>query len=155
MDADRQLERVQIAYAFALDRRDPIALRDVFREDATFAMYRPGESEPYVEIQGLEHIGGIVDAMSVRYARTMHVMSNSRSSVDGDDASGSVYCIAHHLIDDDGPPREVVAYIVYDDSFRRGDDGEWRIQRRDVRFQWIGEHAVLSWEDGAERGRFN
>ena len=148
-------QRLQNDYALALDGRDRDALRAVFHPDASFALYRPDEVEPYGVIEGHDQLAGIVDGLRDRYAKTMHVMTNHVSTVHGNDATGSVYCVAHHLIVDGGALREFVAHLHYVDTFRCGADGAWRISRREVRFQWSAEHPVLSWDEGAVRGRLS
>lgn len=152
-DVALELQRLQIAYATALDRRDADLLRDVFQHDAELALFRPGDHEAYAVIAGHEHLAGMVDAMAARYAATMHALSNHTCDVRGDDAEGSAYCVAHHLIEEDSERRQFVVHLRYDDAFRRAPDGTWRIARRAIRFQWSHEHPALDWDVGAARGR--
>jgi 3-phenylpropionate/cinnamic acid dioxygenase small subunit len=147
------LRDLQYAYASAVDRRDPDALLAVFHADVVLRVFAPDTDEPLMEGRGREQLALMTEVMSQRYARTMHVMTNTSSSIDGDTATGEVYGVAHHLILDDGPPRKFVAYLRYDDAFGREPDGTWRITRRDIRFLWSEETPVLPWETAIERGR--
>jgi hypothetical protein len=148
-----ELQRLQIAYATALDNRNREGLYGVFSPDAVFAVYGPDETEPTTEIQGHEQLPFIVDGLGQRYAKTLHVMTNHACQTEGDGATGTVYCTAYHLILDDGAPREFVARLRYVDSFRRDGDDSWRIARREARFLWATEHAALDWETAQKRGR--
>ena len=155
LDASTALElrNLQYGYASAVDRRDAVALRAVFHPDATYRVFEPDADQPRVEIRGNEHLALMTEAMRQRYAKTMHVMTNCTSSIEGDTATGEVYGVAHHLILDDGPPRTFVAHLRYDDAFGRGPDGTWRITQRDVHFLWTEEGSALPWETAIERGR--
>jgi SnoaL-like domain len=78
--------------------------------------------------------------MIKRYPKTYHVLGQSTYEIDGDVATGEVYCMAHHLTPDPGadPPAgtNYVMFIRYDDEYRAGADGEWRIADRRVLIDW-------------------
>lgn len=149
-----ELRNLQLAYAAALDRRDPDALRAVFHHDATLRVFEPDATEPGVEIRGHEQLVFMIDAMRTSYAKTMHVITNCTSSIERDTATGEAYCVAHHLILDDGEPRKVAAYVRYIDEFWRAPDDAWHISKRDIHFLWTEESPVLPWETAVVRGRF-
>ena len=144
VSAAMQLRDLQYAYASALDRRDPVALRAVFHPEATLRVFEPDADEPRSETSGHEQLVLMIDAMRKRYSKTMHVISNTAASIQPEVATGQAYCVAHHLIAEDRP-RTFVAYLWYDDEFRRGPGGAWRIWRRDIRFLWAEERPALPW----------
>ncbi len=145
---------LQYGYGAALDRRDAAALRAVFDPDVVFRVFPPDADEPFAESRGDGQLAMMVEAMADRYAKTMHVMSNPTSTIDGDEATGSVHCVAHHLIVEEDAARTFVVYLRYDDEFRRGRDGEWRIVRRDARFLWTEDGGpVVAWDAARARGR--
>ena len=148
-----ELRNLQYAYASALDRRDSAALCAVFRPDATLRMFDPDADEPRAELRGHEQLALMPEAMGGLYAKTMHVITNCMSSIDGEEATGQAYCVAHHLILDDGAPRQFAVNLVYEDHFRRSPGDTWRISRRDIRFLWAEESRVLNWETALVRGR--
>lgn len=148
------LRSLQDAYASALDRRDPAALRAVFSRDAVLSVFEPDAVEPSSEIRGHEQLVLMIDAMGQRYAKTLHVITNSSSSIERDAATSQAYCVAHHLILDDGEPRKVAAFLRYGDEFRREPGDAWRISRRDIHFLWVEESPVLPWQTALTRGRF-
>jgi hypothetical protein len=65
----------------------------------------------------------------------MHVVSNHRVEVDGDRASGVVYCLAHHNTVCDGVPHNLVMTIRYHDRYRRTAAG-WRFEHRKIVRFW-------------------
>jgi ketosteroid isomerase-like protein len=152
--AAHQLDNLRYGYAAALDRRDAEALRAVFHPDATIRIFPPGADAPAAETRGHDAIGMMTSAMADRFAATMHVISNPRSEIEGNSASGSAYCVAHHVILDSDSARSFVAYLRYDDTFGRQADGSWLIVNRDIRFLWCEEgNLPLGWEEATVRGR--
>lgn len=148
-----ELRNLQLAYAFAIDRRDPVSLCAVFRDDAVLRVFAPDAEEPLVAAEGHDQLVLMIDAMRERYAKTMHVMTNSTSSVEGGAVTGEVYGVAHHLILDNGGPRTFVAYLRYEDLFWQTSGGDWRIAQRHVHFLWTEERPALPWESALGRGR--
>jgi hypothetical protein len=149
------LRNLQFTYASAVDRRDPVALRSVFHADALVRVFAPDADQPLVEARGHDELVLMIDVMRERYAKTMHVMTNSTSSIQGDAATGEVFGVAHHLIDDDGQARTFVACLRYEDQFGRVPGASWRITQRDVRFLWSEERPALPWESVLVRGRLS
>jgi hypothetical protein len=78
-----------------------------------------------------------IPALLARYDQTFHFVGLHRIVVDGDAATGHVYCDAHHRTG----RRDLVMHIHYEDRYRRGADG-WRIGRRDVRVLWIDTREI-------------
>jgi len=155
MDAEtvQQLTDLHYAYAAALDRLDPAALRGVFHADATLRVFEPDADEPRSQASGHDQLVLMIDAMRARYAKTMHVITNiTASALEPGTAAGRAYCVSHHLLRRDGPPAKFVMHLVYEDEFRCDPDDSWRIQQRDIRFQWAEESPVLPWPEALGRG---
>jgi len=150
-----QLRELTHRYAWALDDRDPVALCRLFHPDAVLRIFPPGAEEPPVESRGHDQLVLMVQVMRQRYERTMHIVSNDIFSVAGDRATGQVYCVAHHLIREDGRTRKVAAYLTYRDSFRLDPTEGWKFSQRDIHFLWIEEAPVPAWEEAVERARLN
>jgi hypothetical protein len=148
-----ELRRLHDAYAAALDGNDPEGLLAVFSEDARLRMFDPGATEPSAEVVGHDQLVYMPTVMAERYAKTMHVITNSSSKVDGDQATGDAYCVAHHMIEGDAGPYKVVIYLRYHDEFTWGTDARWRISSRDIVFLWAEEVAVLAWPVAQQRAR--
>ena len=106
------------AYARSVDRRDADAFLAVFTDDGVL-------ETPAGSRRGRAQLAEILDRIAV-YARTFHLVGQATYDLDGDAATGEVYCMAHHW-NEDGSGH--VMYIRYHDRYRR-DAGGWRISER-------------------------
>src|SRR4051794_2325684 len=142
--ADRsELHELAYRYAAAVDARDQEAFLDVFHEDARLSTYGPGATEPFAVQTGHAELATIPEMMRERFAATMHSMTNHLVALDGDTASGTVYCTARHLFENAMGGMDLVVVIWYEDLYRR-DHGTWRIVDRQIHFLWTETHATLS-----------
>jgi hypothetical protein len=72
-----------------------------------------------------------------QYVATMHFNGQSTISLDGDQATGESYCLAHHLsVAEDGQRTLTVASIRYLDQFVR-QNGQWLFAERRLMVNWI------------------
>jgi hypothetical protein len=70
----------------------------------------------------------------------MHLIGNHLAQPDGgDDATGTTYCIAHHLRED---RTNLVMMVRYLDRYRRATDGDWLIADRRVEVLWTETRQV-------------
>ena len=131
-----RLELADLAYAYAaaLDERDVAGFAALFTEDAHLGVYEPDAELPLLGYDGRTEIAQAVGLLDP-YGETMHVVSNHRVEVDGDQASGVVYCLAHHNTVRDGAPHNLVMTIRYHDRYRRTGDG-WRFTHRKIVRFW-------------------
>jgi len=120
-------------YAAGVDRRDTELFLSAFDpEQGRLLVFDPSEaSEPRGTRHGGDELAGVISSIA-RYDKTFHMLGNARYDVDGDTASGEVYCTAHHLASD---RTDHVMYIRYRDDYRRSEDG-WRIVERRVLVDW-------------------
>ena len=130
------LQKLAVAYARGVDRRDRALFLSAFHHRATLTV-------PSGEVlRGHDQIGDVTETIS-RYDRTFHFLGQSAYEPpdEGLDpkgtASGEVYCIAHHWTH--GRPAWVM-YIRYHDIYRRYDDSGWLIAARRVVVDWEGRH---------------
>jgi SnoaL-like domain len=138
------LRSVAASYAAGVDRRQLDLFLSAFHPGATLAVHRPRaepESEPLL-MRGHAEIGRVVQLIA-RYPMTFHLLGQGRYEVHGDQASGEVYCVAHHYAPSDEGARNHVMYIRYDDIYSRDRVGTWKIERRDVRTDWTETRWVL------------
>lgn len=135
-----ELYDLSARYAAGADRRDAALFVSVFLSDARLRRYDPADvSEPATDRQGhdaLAEIPGLLD----RYAKTFHHLGQARFDVDGDVATGEVYCTAHHLTRDQ-PPVSHVLHIRYQDRYRRV-EGQWGIEDRQVLVDWTEQRSL-------------
>jgi 3-phenylpropionate/cinnamic acid dioxygenase small subunit len=128
-----ELNDLAYAYASALDERDVDGFGALFTPDGHLGVYEPDAQQPLLGYDGAEiaRAVGLLDD----YGETMHVVSNHRVEVDGDEGSGVVYCLAHHTTVRDGAPFNLVMTIRYQDRYRRTDAG-WRFSERRIVRLW-------------------
>jgi ketosteroid isomerase-like protein len=124
------------AYARCADTRDAAGQMALFTEDTHFVVYMDARNpEPTQELNGREALAPVFDALNA-YAATMHFNGQSTVELDGDQATGVSYCLAHHLTEaPDGTRTLMVASIVYLDTFVKRDDG-WLFAERRLMVNW-------------------
>jgi ketosteroid isomerase-like protein len=136
-------------YAAGVDRRDVDLFLSAFHQDGCLLVFQPSESrEPRGTRRGRAELADVITRIS-RHDRTFHLIGNSRYEVDGDHATGEVYCEAHHL---DGLDERVdervdggtdhIMYIRYQDAYEKAADGAWRIAERRVLVDWTETRTI-------------
>jgi hypothetical protein len=88
-----------------------------------------------------ERISRIPESIQ-RYAKTFHVLGQSTYDIGDGEATGEVYCIAHHLTPDQHGGTNYVMYIRYQDVYRPDVDGRWKFARRALRVDWTETRAA-------------
>jgi hypothetical protein len=129
-------------YASSVDRRDVGSFVELFTGDAELSVHDPAEAGAPSRVRRGRGELSEVPHLIARYPKTFHFVGNSLYEIDGDAATGEVYCVAHHLIDDPVAVTARVMVIRYLDNYQRGDDGRWRISRRRVLVDWIETHPA-------------
>ena len=134
--ADRvALRHLVDSYAVGCDRRDIDILQACFVAGGTNTVHwLDRDPTSMTAPHDLERI----PTGLARYDRTFHFVGNHRVELDGDAASGDVYCFAHHITG----TNDFVMAIRYEDRYTRTPDG-WRIATRDLRLQWTANETIL------------
>jgi ketosteroid isomerase-like protein len=136
--ADRLAIRELVdAYAHCADRRDVRGQMDLFTEDTRFLVFYDLTSQrPSQELRGRESLAPVFGDLN-QYAATMHFNGQSTIFLDGDQATGESYCLAHHLtVTDDDQRTLMIASIRYLDQFIK-QDGKWLFAERRLMVNWI------------------
>jgi hypothetical protein len=136
--ADRlALRDLAEAYAAAVDHLDLDLFLSLWVDGAVLAVHRDGpDAPPTVERHAPADLPGVIEQLG-RYDRRMHIVANQRVEIEGDHATGEVYCEAHHVAGDG----DFVMNIRYDDVYRRDGD-RWRFERRAVKTLWTSQRQV-------------
>jgi hypothetical protein len=140
-----ELRALAVGYAGAVDDRDGPALGRLFADDATLVVRDRPTGADATPLVG-DRIAGIAASIA-RYPATLHLLGQSSYDVDGDRATGVVYCEAHHHLGELGAAAtDRVMYIRYLDEYRRDDSRDegdrWRIATRVVEVQWTNDVPV-------------
>ena len=139
--ADRlDLRALVDEYALAVDDRDADRFAGVFTPTGVLAIYEPDEAEPVLTYRGHDELRAVMKLLE-SYSATFHLMANHTCRLEGDRATGDVYCLAHHLTEEGGAGRDTLMVIRYRDTYERTERG-WRIAVRDVMRKWTEFHAA-------------
>ena len=135
------LQALVAAYARHADRREPELVAALFEPDAVLRMVRRGDDGARLESRGHRQIASVVARLR-QFPVTYHFVGTHSVAIDGDEASGEAYCVAHHLAPhDDGGHVDHVMHIRYVDRYRRTPDG-WRFVERETNVDWTVDQPV-------------
>ncbi|KAA9106594.1 nuclear transport factor 2 family protein [Microbacterium rhizomatis] len=127
-------------YALALDRDDRDAWRSLFSDDVVV--------ESGGSVRGLEDVLRIPRDQLARYQKTLHSVTTQHIVLDGDTASGEVYCVAHHLYEDFHQNRRSPFdlshnfLIRYEDEYAR-ENGRWVFTKRRIITEARYVHQII------------
>lgn len=133
------LRRLAGLYAGGADRGDGEAFAGVFLPGARLRVYRlPDLERPSTDLTGHDALARVPGSLADRYDRTFHFLGQSTYEIGDGEATGEVYCLAHHLsIDGDGDGgTSYVMHMRYLDDYQRDDAGEWKIAERTAHVDW-------------------
>jgi ketosteroid isomerase-like protein len=134
---ERALRALALAYAHHVDRREAERVAALFEPDAVLRMvWRDGQA-PAAVSRGHRQIAHVVKGLAAMVA-TFHFVGNHLLEVRGDEATGEVYCQAHHLT---AEGVDHVLYLRYLDRYRRSEAG-WRFTERETVVEWSEQRAV-------------
>ncbi len=157
--------RQLVRYCRGVDRRDLELIRSTYHRDAfdDHGSYK-GDVEGFLSFVEKE--------VHARFRITMHKLGQSLIEIDGDAARAESYAICHHVMAEVEPSAaasgarssnsslagatrdvaDMVMGIRYVDRFeRRG--GEWRIARRELRWEWVRTDRLEQLDVGWTHGR--
>jgi ketosteroid isomerase-like protein len=131
--ADRlEIERLLVAYAWALDTKDWDALRAVFAPEATVDYTTSGGPAGTAD----EFVPWVAKMLSA-FPMTQHLLMNVEVTVDGDTATARSACLnPMGAATEAGPLHHFTIGLEYHDRLVRTDAG-WRIAFRDERQRWF------------------
>lgn len=136
---DREQIRTLLAtYARGADRRDAQLEASVFTEDGVVVLFQgdPSTTEPVDTIRGRDRLAETFADLIEQYDVTTYLNGQSTIRFTGaDSAEGETYCVAFHVLQDDGARTLLTMSIRYLDQFVRV-DGTWAIARRHLVFDW-------------------
>jgi ketosteroid isomerase-like protein len=142
--ADRlALRELVDAYAHCADRRDAKGQMALFTEDARFVVYMDAKSDiPSQQLQGRDALAPVFDNLN-QYVATTHFNGQSTIVLDGTEATGVSYCLAHHVSVHGSERTLMIASIRYLDRFTKI-DGVWYFIERKLLVDWIETRAIVA-----------
>jgi hypothetical protein len=143
------LRRLAALYARGADRGEPETFAGVFLPGARLRVYRlPDLEAPVTDMTGHDALAGVPGKLAQRYTRTFHFLGQSTYEIGDDEATGEVYCLAHHLTADatdaaDGhSATSYVMHMRYHDAYARDEGGVWKIAERTAHVDWTETRAA-------------
>jgi hypothetical protein len=137
--SDRQAIRdVVDRYAHHADRRRPEEQAAVFTVDGTVLLYEgdPNATAPIQTVSGRDELASTFAELIARYDVTTYLNGQSTIERTGvSTAMGETYCLAFHILREDGQRMLLTMSIRYLDSFTKV-DGAWLIAERKLIFDW-------------------
>jgi ketosteroid isomerase-like protein len=137
----QELRSLAERYAQGVDRRDVDTFVALFHDDAAIVIHDPSESTDPRELRGIERLAKVPEVIQ-RYPKTFHLLGQSTYDIGDGEATGEVYCIAHHLTPDVHGGTNYVMYIRYEDTYRPDADGVWKFAQRRLRVDWTETRAA-------------
>ena len=143
--ADRLAFRELVdAYAHCADRRDAKGQMSLFTDDTHFVVYMNAkDSKPSQELHSREALAPVFADLNQYVATTHFVGQSTILTLETDRATGEAYCLAHHVTDDGGKRRLMIASLRYLDTFVKI-DGAWFFSERLLYVDWIDERPLSS-----------
>ena len=123
-------------YAFCADSRNAQGQMSLFTEDTVFEVYYDPKSQTPTEVvNSRASLFPVFDNLNT-YDETMHFNGQHQVEINADKASGTTYCIAHHLNVVDKVQKLMVAAIRYEDEFVK-QNNQWLFSKRKLFVLWI------------------
>ncbi len=136
---EAQLRDLAFRYARMMDRRQFDWLPQVFAPDGVL-------TSPDFEMIGHEQLRQGLKGLE-RFSATLHGVLNTYYEIDGDKATGEVYCVANHVYEKEGIPFKLDMGISYEDTYER-QSGAWVIVRRQFHLIWETDVPMRMTADG-------
>ena len=123
------------SFAYYADRTKAQRQAALFVENGTLEIYRsePDTSKPIVVLKGRKELEEAFKGLE-KYNMTFHL--NGQNSIKfGDDTTGTVQCLAHHILFEAGKRMLLTEAIRYYDTYTRQND-QWLFVKRKLVIYW-------------------
>ena len=125
------------SFAYYADKTKAQRQAALFVENGTMEIYRsePDTSKPIFILKGRKELEGAFKGLE-KYNMTFHL--NGQNSIKfGDDTTGTVQCLAHHIFFENGKRILLTEAIRYYDTYTRQNN----------RWLFVKRKLVIYWED--------
>jgi hypothetical protein len=134
---DRAIRTLVDSFAYYADRTKTHRQAALFVENGTLEIYRsePDTSKPIAVLKGRKELEEAFNGLK-KYNMTFHL--NGQNSIKfGDDTTGTVQCLAQHIVFEDGKRMLLTEAIRYYDTYTR-QNNQWLFVKRKL---------IIDWED--------
>ncbi len=133
----QDIQQLINAYGHDADRRLAQEQANLFTEDGAIENYRIDRSgnKPDTILKGRSSLLNGFGILK-KYDITMHFIGQTTIEVNGDSATGEVYCLAHHFWKENGKRMLMVIGIRYYDTYVR-QNNKWLFAKRKLIYDWI------------------
>jgi hypothetical protein len=141
--ADRLAIRELVdAYAHCADRRDAGGQMALFTPDSHFVIFMDAKAaKPSQELHSREGLAPVFADLK-KYEVTTHFVGQSTIlTLDSHHASGETYCLAHHVWNEAGTRRLMLASLRYNDTFTKS-GGAWLFAERLLYVDWVDNRVL-------------
>ncbi|MFE5564666.1 nuclear transport factor 2 family protein [Amycolatopsis japonica] len=129
------------SYAHAVDRWLVELFASLFCPDGQLVVPHPaGGDHGVIVFDGRDGWSRAFSALAPCSATT-HFVGNHLVSLDGNQATGETYCLAHELVEEDGTTSMLVRAIRYADAYVRSGD-KWLFRSRELTIDWQDSRLV-------------
>jgi SnoaL-like protein len=124
------------------DRRDAKGQMALFTADTHFVVYMHAQdSKPSQELHSREALAPVFADLN-QYAATMHFLGQTTIlTLTRDRGTAETYWMPHHLTNESGKRRLMIAALRYSDDFVKI-EGAWLFAERLLYVEWIEERAL-------------
>ena len=121
----------ELVDAYCANRRDTRGQMTLFTEDTHFVVYMDAKKHiPDQEFHGRDALAPVFDNLN-QYEATTHFNGQSTVILDGPEATGVSYCLAHHVSVHGSERCLMIASVRYFDTFVKF-DGAWYFAEREL-----------------------
>jgi SnoaL-like domain len=125
-------------YGYYADRREAQKQAALYTENAIMEIYRgePDTSKPVAILKGRKELEEAFSGLK-SYNLTFHLNGQNTIKFFGDSATGTAYCLAHHIFVENGKRMLLIMGIHYYDTYSHRNN-QWLFAQRKL---------IIDWED--------
>jgi hypothetical protein len=125
-------------YGYYADRREAQKQAELYSENASMEIYRgePDTSKPIAILRGRKELEEAFKGLR-KYNITFHFNGQNTINFMGDSATGTAYCLAHQIFEENGKRMLLIMGIHYYDNYTH-QNNHWLFAKRKL---------IIDWED--------
>jgi len=126
------------SYSHDADTRQAHQQAALFTENAVVKSFNGKDTIPIQTIKGEKALEEAFHVLR-QYDVTTHFNGQSIININGDTATGEVYCLAHHIKKSDNSL--LIMSIRYHDTYTK-QNGKWLFSERDLYIDWTDKREI-------------